>query len=116
MPRITSYNVCYTKLLRGGDYTHPAFASAVKAATTDAYAKTARYQVEYPEDIKLYGISFNTTLPGSGVALQGEVSHRQDVPLQIDDLELLLATLEPLGNPIGDPTYSQYENLRNNFV
>lgn len=93
----------------GGDTSHPAFAGAVKAATTDAYAKTASYQVEYPEDIQLFGMSFNTTLQASGVALQGEVSHRKDAPLQIDDLELLLATLEPLGNPIGDPSYSQYD-------
>lgn len=99
--------------------------SAATAAATDAYAKTARYQVEYPEDIKLFGMSFNTVLPKSGVALQGEISHRQDVPLQIDDLELLLATLEPLGiastwadpNPLNPytpanfneiPSYSQY--------
>jgi hypothetical protein len=97
--------------------------SAATAAATDAYAKTARYQIEYPEDIKLFGMSFNTTLPGTGVALQGEISHRQDVPLQIDDLELLLATLEPLGiastwadpsNPFNPtnfneiPSYSQY--------
>jgi len=73
---------------------------------TDAFAKTARYQVEYPEDIKLYGVSFNTLLQKSGVALQGEVSFRQDVPLQLDDLELLLATLEPLTilSGTGDPT------------
>jgi len=93
----------------GGDTSHPAFADAVKAAATDAYAKTARYQVEYPEDIQLFGVSFNTTVPRTGIALQGEYSYRKDVPLQIDDLELLLATLEPLGNPIGDPTYSQYD-------
>ncbi len=102
--------IAQTLMAVGGNAAHPAFASAVSAATTDAYAKTASYQVEYPEDIKLYGMSFNTTLQSSGVALQGEVTHRQDVPLQIDDLELLLATLEPLGNPIGDPTYSQFEN------
>jgi len=104
----------------GGDTTNPAFARAVSAATTDAYAKTARYQVEYPEDIQLFGVSFNTTLQDSGVALQGEVSYRKDVPLQVDDLELLLATLEPLSiasqlGPTGavplDPTYSQMDTV-----
>ncbi|MEJ2492498.1 MAG: DUF1302 domain-containing protein [Desulfuromonadales bacterium] len=82
----------------GGDIAaaSAAGASAASAYATDAYAKTARYQVEYPEDIKLYGMSFNTVLNDSGVALQGEISYRQDVPLQVDDLELLLATLEPL--------------------
>lgn len=77
---------------------------------TDAYAKTAGYQVEYPEDIKLFGMSFNTVLPKSGVALQGEISHRIDTPLQVDDLELLTATLEPLATGGLVESYSQYEN------
>lgn len=51
---------------------------------------------EYPEDIKLYGISFNTSTDG-GWSIAGEVSMRQDEPLQIDDVELLFATLEPVG-------------------
>lgn len=69
---------------------------AVTASATDAFAKTARYQVEYPEDIQLFGASFNTVLPKSGVALQGEVSYRIDVPLQADDIELLFAAMGPL--------------------
>lgn len=63
---------------------------------TGNYAATASYFLAYPEDIKLYGLSFNTQLGGSGIALQGEVSHRQDVPLQVDDVELLYAALSPL--------------------
>jgi hypothetical protein len=50
---------------------------------------------EYLEDISLYGMSFNTTLD-SGWSIAGEVSYRQDEPLQIDDVELLFKTLEPL--------------------
>ncbi len=60
------------------------------------YAASAQYFLEYPDDIKLYGLSFNTQLGRSGIALQGEVSHRQDVPLQVDDVELLYAALTPL--------------------
>lgn len=96
-------------------------AEVAGAYATDAFGKTARYQVEYPEDIKLYGVSFNTLLQNSGIALQGEFSFRQDVPLQLDDLELLLATLEPLtiasgtGDPASnlvlDPTYSQFDTV-----
>ena len=63
---------------------------------TDRYAKTARYFTEYPEDLQLFGLSFNTQLGTSGWALQGEYSHRRDAPLQIDDVELLLAGLTPL--------------------
>ncbi len=50
------------------------------------------YFVEYPKDIKLYGLSMNTGLPG-GVALQGEYSYRQNQPLQLPSAELLLAAL-----------------------
>lgn len=60
------------------------------------YAATASYFLAYPEDIQLVGASFNTQLGRSGVALQGEVSHRWRVPLQVDDVELLYAALTPL--------------------
>ena len=50
------------------------------------------YFVEYPKDIKLYGLSMNTSLPG-GVALQGEYSYRSNQPLQLPSAELLLAAL-----------------------
>jgi hypothetical protein len=63
---------------------------------TGNYAATASYFLTYPEDIQLLGASFNTQLGRSGVALQGEVSHRWRVPLQVDDVELLFAALTPL--------------------
>ncbi len=68
---------------------------------------TAGYFVEYPEDIHMYGMSWNTTLPG-GVAWQGEISYRPNMPLQVDDVELLFAALTPLNilnslNPAGFP-------------
>nr|VFK52562.1 MAG: Protein of unknown function (DUF1302) [Candidatus Kentron sp. TUN]VFK53045.1 MAG: Protein of unknown function (DUF1302) [Candidatus Kentron sp. TUN] len=59
------------------------------------------YFTEYPEDISLFGASFNTDL--GKWAIQGEYSLKQDAPLQIDDIELLLAasgipsTLQQLG-------------------
>jgi len=62
---------------------------------THEYAKTARYFTEYPEDIQLFGLSFNTQLGTTGIALQGEVSYRQDAPLQFDDVEVLFAALTP---------------------
>jgi hypothetical protein len=53
---------------------------------------TARYFAEYPENIKLYGFSFNTAAP-AGVALQGEYSYRPNQPVQLSTAELILATL-----------------------
>ncbi|TKB45869.1 DUF1302 domain-containing protein [Thalassotalea mangrovi] len=51
----------------------------------------SKAQLFFPEDIKLYGLSFNTTVGLTSVA--GEVSYRQDEPLQIDDVELLFAAV-----------------------
>jgi hypothetical protein len=65
------------------------------ALATHEYAQTAQYFTEFPEDIQLLGVSFNTQLGTTGVALQGEVSYRMDVPLQFDDVELLFAALTP---------------------
>nr|WP_294972604.1 DUF1302 domain-containing protein [uncultured Pseudomonas sp.] len=51
------------------------------------------YFLEYPEDIRLYGLSFSTTLP-TGTAWNGEISYRPNMPLQLNttDLTPLLAT------------------------
>ena len=46
-----------------------------------AYGKTGQYFVDYPEDIKRYGISFNTNV--AGLAIGGEYSMRKDAPLQL---------------------------------
>jgi hypothetical protein len=53
---------------------------------------TATYFAEYPENIRLYGFSFNTQGP-AGIALQGEYSYRPNQPLQYSTPELLLAAL-----------------------
>ncbi len=63
---------------------------------THEYAQTAQYFTEFPEDIQLIGLSFNTQFQKTGIALQGEISYRQDVPLQFDDVEVLFAVLTPL--------------------
>ncbi|MCE7998920.1 MAG: DUF1302 domain-containing protein [Rhodobiaceae bacterium] len=47
--------------------------------------------LEYPEDIKLLGMSFNTTVGDWGV--QGEVSFRHDQPFQADTDQITLAAL-----------------------
>jgi Protein of unknown function (DUF1302) len=59
------------------------------------YGATASYFTEYPEDIMMLGLSFNTQIGTTGIALQGEVSFRQDVPLQYDEVEVLFAALSP---------------------
>ncbi|HFK1880387.1 TPA: DUF1302 domain-containing protein [Pseudomonas aeruginosa] len=63
-------------------------------------AGNARYFIEYPEDIKLYGLSFSTTLP-TGTAWAGEISYRPNAPVQINSTDVLYSALTPL-----DPTVS----------
>jgi len=73
-----------------------AAAAAAQGAGVDAFAHTANWYTAYPEDIKLYGFSWNAQLGTSGIAFQGEVSHRQDAPYQVDDVEVLFAALSPI--------------------
>ncbi|MEG1039213.1 MAG: DUF1302 domain-containing protein [Pseudomonas sp.] len=54
--------------------------------------RAARYFVDYPEDIRLYGLSFQTTLGATSVG--GEVSYRPNMPLQINTADLNLAALQ----------------------
>ena len=77
-------------------------AAFATACATDLYAKTASYSLEYPEDIQLYGASFNTQLGATGIALQGEYSFHHDMPLQVEDIELLFAALSPITGPNGN--------------
>ena len=78
-------------LLAGGNPT----AQAGGIATYE-YGKTAGYFEEFPQDIKMLGVSFNTQIQKTGTALQGEITFRHNVPLQLDDVELLYASLTPL--------------------
>ena len=71
-------------------------AAYAQAASTAVYANSAEWYTAYPEDIKLYGLSWNAQLGTSGIAFQGEVSYRQDNPLQMDDVEILFAALSPI--------------------
>mgnify|MGYP006145016169 CR=1 FL=1 len=42
---------------------------------------TIQAQLQYPENITLYGFSFNTTI--GDLALQGEIAYRPRAPLQV---------------------------------
>ena len=84
--------------------------SAGSTVTTTS-PTSANYFVEYPKNIHLFGLSFNTQLESSGVALQGELSYRPNQPLQIDDVELLYAGLSPLNELIPAPANRFYSQL-----
>ncbi len=75
----------------------------------DAFSET---QFLYPEDIKLYGMSFNTNI--GTTALAGEFAYRVDEPLQIDDVELLYQAMpEQLANAGLRPDLAGISQLKN---
>ncbi|CRM82338.1 hypothetical protein H097_12248 [Pseudomonas sp. FH4] len=58
-------------------------------------AGNSKYFIEYPEDIRLYGLSFSTTLP-TGTAWSGEVSYRPNAPVQLNTTDILYSAVKPL--------------------
>ncbi|WP_085606945.1 MULTISPECIES: DUF1302 domain-containing protein [unclassified Pseudomonas] len=62
-------------------------------------AGNSKYFVEYPEDIRLYGLSFSTTLP-TGTAWSGEISYRPNAPVQLNSTDILFAGVRPLGGAL----------------
>ena len=62
--------------------------------------------VEYPEDIRLWGVSFNSSidfgLPGGATAVSGEFSYRENQPMQIEDAQLVAAILALPSQICGD--------------
>ncbi|MGV8340559.1 DUF1302 family protein, partial [Pseudomonas aeruginosa] len=66
-------------------------AQAAAAAT----AGNSSYFIEYPEDIRMFGLSFSTTLP-NGTAWSGEVSYRPNAPVQLNTTDILFAGLDPV--------------------
>jgi hypothetical protein len=70
-------------------------------------ASTSGYFREFPEDIDIVGMSWNTVIP-FGVAFQGEVSSRLGQPIQIDGFELVAHGQSPY-----DPTLATLATLEN---
>ena len=54
---------------------------------------TLKLVVEYPENIRMWGTSFNTTI--GDWALAGEYSFREDLPIQVAGIDLSFAGLQP---------------------
>lgn len=70
---------------------------------TNTNVSSGRFNIVYPEDIDVIAGSFNTTIFDSKWAWQGEVSYSPNLPLQIDDVEVLFAGLSPLNAVIPEP-------------
>ena len=62
----------------------------------DQYGRTVNYAITYPEDLEVFGLSFNTALGTSGWALQGEYSFHPDQPLQRHEDDIFEEGLAPV--------------------
>lgn len=58
-----------------------------------ANAPSASYFMDYPEDIRLYGLSFSSNIGTASV--EGEISHRPNMPMGFEDLTYATLRLQP---------------------
>jgi hypothetical protein len=66
---------------------------------------TVKLRLEYPENIKMFGASFATTL--GDYSVQGEVAYRPSMPLQVDPEDLVFAALQPMLAKCHDPNFDR---------
>ncbi len=68
----------------------------LQAPTAGSTSNNLRHGLYYPESIRTWGVSFNTTLNSIGVALQGEYSYKENQPVQLATRELFYYALTPI--------------------
>src|SRR5690554_3877206 len=64
------------------------------------------YQIAYPEDIQIMGLSMATSLP-NGASIGAEITYKPDLPLQWNAFELIFA-----GVPYNAPDHSRFFKQR----
>lgn len=85
-----------------------AAAQAAQTAATQAGSAgvfQSRYFTSYPEEISMIGLSFNTNV--GDLAWSGEISHKQDVPVQVNGPLLVGAILTQFSGGIGNTAADQ---------
>ena len=67
---------------------------------------SGKYFLEYPEDIRLHGVSFSTNV--GSTAVSGELSYRPNMPMQLNTTDLTVASVAQIGPTIwnNSPIYT----------
>ncbi len=67
---------------------------------------SGKYFLEYPEDIRLHGVSFSTNV--GSTAVSGELSYRPNMPMQLNTTDLTVASIAQIGPTIwnNSPIYT----------
>ncbi|MBX3495177.1 MAG: DUF1302 domain-containing protein [Parvibaculum sp.] len=80
-----------------------------QAVFADAAGDNKSLIVQFPEDIEMFGASFNTTVPiiGDATALSGELAYFPDMPFQLATNEIQGADIQNFGYTPGpgEPSY-----------
>ncbi len=74
--------------------------AAFSGLASAALLSNGEYFLEYPEDIRLYGASFSSTLP-SGTAWSGEISYRPNLPVALNSTYTTGLLASGIGGSIG---------------
>lgn len=74
-------------------------------------AADTAYRIEYPEDIQLYGLSFQTN--AGAASLAGEISYRPNQPLQLNAFDMAVTSYN-LGSIL--PTQIETSGLPNEYI
>ena len=87
-----------SSLLVGGSCGNDLVSNLLPGAITPASSEplpvdTWRPFIEYPENVHMYGLSFNTTL--GNWAFSGEYTYRPNLPMQVHAVDLGYAALQP---------------------
>ena len=80
---------------RGPNLTALSVDGSAPVPANPGLAVSSRYFVDYPEDIRLYGLSFQTSITATGTSLGGEISYRPNMPMQINGNDLVGAAMVP---------------------
>ncbi|MGB0203498.1 MAG: DUF1302 domain-containing protein [Neptuniibacter sp.] len=100
-------NAAAAAVLGGGGTAAQAAAAAAQAGQLAGISTLVdtTYFTSYPEDIEMIGLSFNTNI--GEVAWSGEISHKRDVPIQINGPLLVAAILQQYAGGSGNTAADQ---------
>jgi hypothetical protein len=70
--------------------------ATASSLTLSGLANETSYFAEFPEDIQMLGLTFNTATLRTGTLVAGEVSHHFDLPLQVLSSSVFQAALSPV--------------------
>lgn len=96
----SNYRNPQTGTINGLPYPGQAFGTRPRSTVLDNLDH-GTLTIYYPDDVQLAGLSFNTTVDALGIALNGEISYKHNVPVWISEPTLTFTVYNYAGgNPL----------------